>query len=149
VLQHTVIVAALEEEAATDDDDGTVTYTELCRFTDDDDARHQPAQTEAVANASVHRIAWSIGPDGEPLLCVAGASSMIKVYDVTRRRLERVLIGCGAALSELRVPRRFPWLLFTAGADREVRVWNLRNVRRPLAAVFAGSGDFGHIYALV
>jgi WD40 repeat protein len=143
-MQHTVVVAAITET-----DDG-VSYTEICRFTDMDDKNaHMARYKNEDALSSIHRMAWSVNEQGEPLICVIGMSRMVKVYNVTLRKLERVLISCGASLHDIRVPKQFPFLVFTAGEDREVRIWNLRNKTRPLAAIFAGSGDVGHIKALV
>lgn len=78
--------------------------------------------------------------DALPLLMVSGKKGMITVINVTQIQVEKVLVGHGSSVNELRIHPFKHSLLFSASNDRSIRLWNLQTA--VCVAIFAG--EKGH-----
>ncbi|KAH6673785.1 WD domain-containing protein [Halenospora varia] len=79
---------------------------------------------------------------GDPLLCVAGNNANIKVIDVLRGKLLRVLPGHGGEIDDLAISPINPYILASASEDSTVRIWSLdpAHAQQPCAAILEGDG---------
>ena len=67
---------------------------------------------------------WST-VDGKPLLCVAGWSGKVKVFDTLRATLEQTLVGHGSEINDLCTHPLYPHIVATGSADHSIRIWSL------------------------
>lgn len=80
--------------------------------------------------------AWSVGKDGEPLVCVAGELGIIKVLNVDKECMEAVLPGHGNSINELQSHPVKPALVLSASKDESIRIWNIHTSTAVM--IFAG-----------
>ena len=73
---------------------------------------------------------------GPQLLCVAGASAVIKVVDPVQRCQLTTLQGHGSDVYDLKVSPSNEFLLLSASVDESIRLWNLQSFS--CVAIFAG-----------
>ncbi|KAI9774607.1 MAG: hypothetical protein M1840_002856 [Geoglossum simile] len=82
---------------------------------------------------------------GDPLICQAGTSGLIKILNVKSGQL--TLVGHGDEIMDLAISPISPLILASASADHTVRLWSLDDAhdasvdgRQPCAAICAGEG---------
>jgi len=83
---------------------------------------------------------WGINADVLPLLIVAGKRGIITVINVPENEVDKVLVGHGSSVNELKIHPFNHSLLFSASNDRSIRLWNLQT--KVCVAIFAG--EKGH-----
>ncbi|CZT00469.1 related to `extra sex combs` protein (WD-40 repeat family protein) [Rhynchosporium graminicola] len=95
--------------------------------------------------------AWSRDVEtGLPLLCVAGLSAQIKVFNVITGDLLKTLSGHGAEINDLAVSPVNPCLVASASEDCTVRIWSLdpRHESQPCAAILEGDSHVSAVLSL-
>ncbi|KAI1437983.1 WD domain-containing protein [Xylaria sp. CBS 124048] len=91
---------------------------------------------------------WSKDPVTEvPWLCVAGRDSKIKIYDVVRGTLVRVLVGHGGEINDLATCPTDSLLIASASNDTTIRIWSLDPAwaKQPCVCLLAGEGHSAHL----
>ncbi|KAH7384823.1 WD40-repeat-containing domain protein [Cadophora sp. MPI-SDFR-AT-0126] len=87
--------------------------------------------------------AWSKDAEtGTPLLCVAGGSDQVKVFNVVTGDLLMTFPGHGGEINDLAVSPINPYIIASASEDCTVRIWSLdpRHANQPCAAILEGDG---------
>jgi len=79
---------------------------------------------------------WSVGVDGDPLLCFAGIKGIIKIVNYRKERLECVLAGHGNAINDLKAHPVKHGLILSSSKDESLRIWNIQT--RTVVMVLAG-----------
>ena len=100
--------------------------------------------------AALNSVTWACDPKTRhPLVCVAGAKSILKVLDVKTGRLVHTLSGHGGAIQDLITHPLDPEVIVSASEDYTARIWHLGSAyrRQPCAALFAGPD--GHKQSLL
>ncbi|KTW30002.1 uncharacterized protein T551_01946 [Pneumocystis jirovecii RU7] len=88
---------------------------------------------------------WSIEKNtNKPLLCVAGASGVIKVIDIYSGKILKSLKGHGDEILDIKVSPVNSSVIATASFDHTVRIWSLmeENTIQPTLVLCGGEG--GH-----
>ncbi|KAJ5052309.1 uncharacterized protein L3040_002062 [Drepanopeziza brunnea f. sp. 'multigermtubi'] len=87
---------------------------------------------------------------GAPLLCVAGHTGIIKIFDVLTGELLRTLAGHGGEINDLVISPINPYILASCSEDCTVRVWSLdpAHASQPCAAILEGDGHKDNILTL-
>ncbi|KAF2847037.1 WD40 repeat-like protein [Plenodomus tracheiphilus IPT5] len=95
-------------------------------------------------------VAWSRADNGDPLVCVTGGVSQIRVLNVRTGELVQTLIGHGDAINDLTVSPVDPTILASASIDYSVRIWSLHpsHKKQPLAAICYGQGHKDQVLTL-
>ncbi|KAI0099908.1 WD domain-containing protein [Nemania sp. FL0031] len=91
---------------------------------------------------------WSKEPETEvPWLCVAGRDSKIKVYDVIKGTLVKVLVGHGGEINDLATCPTNSSLIASASDDTTIRIWSLDPAweKQPCVCLLAGEGHSAHL----
>lgn len=110
---------------------------------------HQEPQASTTPY-SYNSIAWSQADNGDPLLCVAGNLSQIRILNVRTGQRVQTLIGHGDDINDLAVSPIDPTLLASASVDCSVRIWSLlpSHAKQPLAAICYGQGHKDQVLTL-
>ncbi|KAL2200386.1 WD40-repeat-containing domain protein [Corynascus similis CBS 632.67] len=92
---------------------------------------------------------WSRDPvTQEPLLCVAGTSSNIKIYNVKKGKLARTLVGHGGGINDIVTSPDNPLIIASASDDTTIRIWSLAaaHEEQPCVCILGGES---HSYDLL
>ncbi|KAF2125082.1 WD40 repeat-like protein [Dothidotthia symphoricarpi CBS 119687] len=118
---------------------------EILRWMEDEDDR-TPADKPLLYNS----VAWSQAENGNPLICVTGNMSEIKVLNVETGELVTTLAGHGHDINDLAISPTDPTILASCSRDQSVRLWSLDPTHReqPLAAICHGQGHREEILTL-
>lgn len=90
------------------------------------------------AEETFFSVAWTFNVNGrsEWWLVAAGKRGILRVLNVSKRKLELSLTGHGESINDVKTHPRDPALILTASKDESLRLWNLRT--SSTLAVFAG-----------
>ena len=80
--------------------------------------------------------AWSMDAAGDSLLCFGGQLGIVKVINIEKKRLEKVLPGHGNSINELKSHPTKPALILSASKDESIRIWNIQT--GAVVMIFAG-----------
>lgn len=80
--------------------------------------------TGADAPKLLNSCAWAV-LDGMPLLCVAGYSGQIKVFNTLNSALEKTFLGHGDEINDLRTHPIYPHIIASGSKDNSIRIWSL------------------------
>ncbi|KAF1948840.1 WD40 repeat-like protein [Byssothecium circinans] len=103
-----------------------------------------------AANGSFNSVEWSQAENGDPLVCVTGSSSQIKILNVRTGEVATTLIGHGAEVNDLAISPVDPTILASASIDHAIRLWSLdpAHAKQPTAAILYGQGHKEQVLAL-
>ncbi|MCJ1356341.1 MAG: hypothetical protein MMC33_006336 [Icmadophila ericetorum] len=93
--------------------------------------------------ANINSCTWSHDlASGDPLLCVSGSPSTIKIFNVRSGELVKTLTGHGKEVNDLAVSPMSPTILASASMDHSVRLWSLdpKYEKQPCMLICAGEG---------
>ncbi|KTW28068.1 hypothetical protein T552_01930 [Pneumocystis carinii B80] len=89
--------------------------------------------------------AWTIENDtNKPLLCVAGASSVIKIIDIYSGKVLKVLKGHGDEILDIKVSPVNSSIIATASFDHTIRIWSLMEENTSQPTLVSCGGEGGH-----
>ncbi|MCJ1307869.1 hypothetical protein MMC25_001517 [Agyrium rufum] len=91
---------------------------------------------------NLNSCAWSRAANGDPLLCVTGKPSPIKIFNARTEKQVKTLDGHGKEITDLVVHPLNPSILASAGADNAIRIWSLedRHKEQPWLLSLGGDG---------
>ncbi|KAH6631639.1 WD40-repeat-containing domain protein [Chaetomium tenue] len=92
---------------------------------------------------------WSRDPvTEEPLLCIAGTNSNIKIYNVKHGKLVKTLVGHGGGINDLATSPADPLIVASASDDTTIRIWSLAaaHEKQPCVCILGGES---HSYDLL
>ncbi|KAH6635455.1 WD40-repeat-containing domain protein [Chaetomium sp. MPI-SDFR-AT-0129] len=92
---------------------------------------------------------WSRDPvTKEPLLCIAGTSSNIKIYNVRQGTLAKTLVGHGGGINDITTSPDNPLIIASASDDTTIRIWSLApaHEKQPCLCILGGES---HSYDLL
>ncbi|KAI9892183.1 MAG: hypothetical protein M1814_001642 [Vezdaea aestivalis] len=99
------------------------------------------AAFEDEEDTSLNSCTWAQDQNtGNPLICVSGGVSTIKVLDVYEKKLARTLAGSGEAIQDLATSPLNSMVIASCGMDRDVRIWTLDylHIRQPMLLICRG-----------
>ncbi|KAH8804733.1 WD40-repeat-containing domain protein [Xylogone sp. PMI_703] len=94
-------------------------------------------------DADHYTCAWTKNmQNGDPLICIAGATGKVKVINALTGELQMTLSGHGGDVNDLAVSPVNPELIASASEDSTVRIWSLNpaHANQPCAVILAGDG---------
>ncbi|KFY37662.1 hypothetical protein V494_04674 [Pseudogymnoascus sp. VKM F-4513 (FW-928)] len=95
-------------------------------------------------------VAWAQAENGDPLLCIAGSTALIKIIHAWTGKLLQVLTGHGGDIYDLTVPKTNPHVLASCSDDSTVRLWSLRKAHQesPCFALLDGEGHVDGVLSI-
>ncbi|KAI9691280.1 MAG: hypothetical protein M1820_009811 [Bogoriella megaspora] len=95
-------------------------------------------------------LTWAQSPVGEPLVCVSGGYSKVKLYNALTGTLYRVLHGHGSSVNDLKTSPQSPSIIASASYDRGIRLWDLGRSpdEDPCAVLCSGGGHREGVLAM-
>ncbi|CBX90838.1 hypothetical protein LEMA_P058720.1 [Plenodomus lingam JN3] len=125
-------------------------YTLICRCVLEKDStievlrwfEHDAAQA-STQPYNYNSLVWSRAENGDPLVCVTGDISQIRILNVRSGELVQ-------SINDLAVSPLDPALLASASADYSIRIWSLlpAHKKQPLAAICYGQGHKDQVLTL-